>query len=43
MSLDFILWHVKDVEQGGGIVTSKGRLARIVHETDGNWNSCGRG
>lgn len=38
MSLDFILWHVKDVEQSSVLVISKERLAGIVCEMDGSWN-----
>lgn len=41
MSLDFVLWQVKDVELGGVIVTSKERLAGTVQEPGGNRNTTG--
>lgn len=39
-SFSFILWRVKDVEQGGGGVTSK-ESGWIVSKTDGSWNRPG--
>lgn len=41
MSLDFILWQMKDVEQGDVEVTFKGRLAGIVHDIDWSYNMAG--
>lgn len=41
MSPDFILWQMKDVEQGDVEVTFKGRLTGRVHDIDWSENTAG--